>query len=109
MSSKSGTYRLRANRRGSKRKKRWYRNYRARMAAGVEWCRHCGRNDELTFEHIVDLAKGGRWQLDNMTILCLPCNWACRDRKLPKHKVSLAAEEAAAPPDRRWSQLALVP
>ncbi|MER5672064.1 HNH endonuclease signature motif containing protein [Pseudonocardia alni] len=77
------------------------------MRAGLEFCRVCAASERpdlpLTMDHIVALADGGRSVRSNLAILCLGCNadkgadfWL-----LP----SLEAEEAAAGPERRWTEL----
>lgn len=87
----------------------WHRVYRARMRAGIERCRRCGRHAPevvLAFGHIVPHAHGGRYELDNVTILCVHCEkcqgGAVQIADLP----SLAAEEALAHPSRRWGAIA---
>lgn len=37
-------------------------------------CRYCGSNRELTIDHIIPKAKGGRNTQDNLQVLCEPCN-----------------------------------
>lgn len=37
-------------------------------------CRHCGSTDDLEFDHIIPYSKGGATTLDNLQLLCLPCN-----------------------------------
>lgn len=86
--------------------KSWARIYRHRMALGLEPCRWCqGRSGSprITFDHIIPLVKGGSWAMTNVTIMCFPCNQGKGDKDRPK-LVSLAAEEAAADPEFRWSQ-----
>lgn len=85
-------------------KRPWYLAYRPRMDQGLEECRRCGTTERLTFAHIVPHSQGGRRTRDNIGILCAPCNEAHAD-EIDTQLVSLAAEEAASPPDRRWSTL----
>lgn len=94
------------NRNGSARKMLWWQVYRQRIRDGKERCRHCGvcRTD-LTFDHLRPAAHGASLRFDNATILCEPHNLLKDDQRWP-HLVSLAKEEAAAPPERRWAAIA---
>lgn len=87
------------------RKRLWFRVYRRRMDEGRERCRRCGTADELTFDHLVAAVHGANLTFFNATILCLPCNMA-KGQGMWGDLVSLAAEEAAAPPERRWRTIA---
>jgi 5-methylcytosine-specific restriction endonuclease McrA len=42
------------------------------------WCSVCGRRDDLTCDHIVPLARGGKGTRANMRVVCRSCN--CGDR-----------------------------
>ena len=37
-------------------------------------CQHCKINKNLTVDHIFPLSKGGTDDLDNLQLLCRPCN-----------------------------------
>lgn len=37
-------------------------------------CRHCGATTELQFDHIIPVAMGGSSEVENLQILCGPCN-----------------------------------
>lgn len=37
-------------------------------------CRQCGSNVELQFDHIIPVAYGGASTVDNLQVLCGPCN-----------------------------------
>ncbi|RMF14239.1 MAG: HNH endonuclease [Alphaproteobacteria bacterium] len=37
-------------------------------------CQYCGGRDELTFDHVVPRAHGGRTTWTNVTTACAPCN-----------------------------------
>ena len=63
------------------RRKRWFKNYRARMDSGFEPCRNgCGRR-AVTFDHIAPITAGGRGGSRNITLLCEQCNHE-KDMKL---------------------------
>ena len=87
----------------------WVRVYRTRMALGREQCRRCGHTgtprNPLTLDHLKPLCDGGSSSMDNATILCRRDNTAKDDERLPL--LSLAAEEARAPEEQRWSTLPL--
>lgn len=67
--------RLRRNRKATKWNHWWCRVYRARMRRGLEQCRNrnCSRLAD-TFGHLIPNSANGRFRLDNITLLCLPCN-----------------------------------
>lgn len=37
-------------------------------------CRHCGATSELQYDHIIPVAMGGSSEVENLQILCGPCN-----------------------------------
>lgn len=37
-------------------------------------CQYCGAMDDLTFDHVVPRAQGGRTTWQNVTTACAPCN-----------------------------------
>ncbi len=37
-------------------------------------CQYCGSRDDLTFDHVVPRAYGGRTTWENVTTACAPCN-----------------------------------
>lgn len=86
----------------------WVRVYRARIRLGLERCRLCGcrhkfgTDRQLTLDHIWPRSKGYGSEMANCTILCIVCNNA-KAADAPVHKVSLMAEEKAAPRAERWS------
>lgn len=43
-------------------------------------CQHCSSSDNLTFDHIIPVSKGGKASMDNLQILCNPCNAAKGNR-----------------------------
>ena len=50
-------------------------------------CVYCGSNKELTFDHVVPRAQGGRTTWENVATACAPCNLRKGDRLL--HEVSM--------------------
>ena len=42
-------------------------------------CRSCGRTDELQFDHVIPVSKGGATNVANLQVLCGPCNRAKGD------------------------------
>jgi hypothetical protein len=75
------------------------------MRSGLEPCRVCGTTAELSFGHLIPFSDGGRYALDNLTIVCIPCNEKQGDAAVA-HLPSLHEEETNAPPERRWAALA---
>lgn len=39
-------------------------------------CAQCGTTESLTIDHIVPLSKGGTHRIENLQVLCYPCNQA---------------------------------
>lgn len=37
-------------------------------------CRRCGRSDNLSIDHVRPRSRGGKDRLENLQILCVPCN-----------------------------------
>lgn len=37
-------------------------------------CLRCGRNRDLTIDHILPISRGGDWSIDNLQTLCRKCN-----------------------------------
>ena len=52
----------------------WCDLYRWSMRQGLEYCRICKINTDLTFDHIIPHAFGGANTRNNLTILCADCN-----------------------------------
>lgn len=84
----------------------WWQVYRERIRAGLEYCRECGYvGTDLTFDHLVPVADGGRLTFDNVTILGRPDNVRKGSDRWP-HLRSLQHEEGLAVPERQWVRLA---
>lgn len=47
---------------------------RAVYARDGHQCKHCGRRDRLSVDHIVARVKGGSDDIANLQTLCMPCN-----------------------------------
>ena len=45
-------------------------------------CFACGRSEEITFDHVVPISRGGRHSIGNAIPLCLSCNASKQDRLL---------------------------
>lgn len=43
-------------------------------------CQECAATNDLTIDHIMPITKGGTDELDNLRILCRPCNSRKKDR-----------------------------
>lgn len=43
-------------------------------------CARCGAAEELEFDHVIPVAKGGSSMVNNVELLCLPCNRRKSDR-----------------------------
>lgn len=88
----TGPSRRRVTARNRVKCRTWFRRYRARINAGMELCRQCGtRSTELRLAHLVAHAAGGPYRMDNLTILCEPCD--VRQGTRPSLLRSLADEE----------------
>lgn len=42
--------------------------------AAFPLCLACGTDEDLSLDHVVPLARGGRNDIGNMQVLCMPCN-----------------------------------
>jgi 5-methylcytosine-specific restriction endonuclease McrA len=43
-------------------------------------CMRCGSKEQLHFDHVIPVAKGGSNDLQNIQILCAPCNLKKSDK-----------------------------
>lgn len=74
-------------------RKRWYKNYWLRIKCGLESCRNCNViADDLTFDHLFPVSRGGKHRIGNFTILCKKCN-NIKGTNLWAHLISLEEEE----------------
>lgn len=48
----------------------------------LDQCIYCGREDELTIEHMIPLSRGGSDHPDNAVMICSGCNSAKGDKRL---------------------------
>lgn len=93
------------NKRGRHRERLWWQVYRWRCEQGLEHCRGCGEQAiNLTFDHLLPASMGGNPKFSNMTLLCPPCNNG-KGVEISFELISLAAEEASAPAERRWFEI----
>lgn len=44
------------------------------MQRDADRCQGCGATDDLTIDHITPIAKGGTSAIENLQVLCRPCN-----------------------------------
>ena len=59
-------------------------------------CVYCGSGKELTFDHVVPRAHGGRTMWENVATACAPCNLRKGDR-LP-HEIGMRLRSKPRPP-----------
>ncbi|MFI5802963.1 HNH endonuclease [Streptomyces sp. NPDC051561] len=53
----------------------WQRRIKPRALARDGWaCVACGSREALEVDHIIPIAKGGEWSLENAQTLCQPCH-----------------------------------
>ncbi|MET4103669.1 5-methylcytosine-specific restriction endonuclease McrA [Roseovarius sp. MBR-78] len=52
-------------------------------------CQYCGARDNLTFDHVVPRARGGRTSWENVVAACSPCNLRKGSRSLRHSGLSL--------------------
>ena len=83
----------------------WEIAYRERIERGEEACRVCGRRRPANV-NVAMLRRDGLRSPGNCTILCSRDVQARQRDPQPPRLPSLADEERAAPPERRWSELA---
>jgi 5-methylcytosine-specific restriction endonuclease McrA len=50
------------------------------MVRAQPLCTVCGRRDDLTCDHIIPLARGGRSVASNVRVVCRSCNRRKQDR-----------------------------
>jgi 5-methylcytosine-specific restriction endonuclease McrA len=53
---------------------RAWQELRKVQLARQPYCADCGSTDDLTVDHIIPLARGGRGELSNLQTLCRRCN-----------------------------------
>jgi len=73
-------------------------------------CQYCGavlRPRELTFDHVIPRARGGRTDWENIVTCCRPCNDRKRDRTPDEAGMKLARRPTRASliPARTWGML----
>lgn len=61
--------------RNTDRNRAWDRRIRPRALARDGFaCVHCGAREALEVDHVIPIAQGGTWTLDNAQTLCKPCH-----------------------------------
>lgn len=50
------------------------RRYRSLVRRDGELCAHCGATSNLAIDHVLARSKGGSNHLENLQLLCVPCN-----------------------------------
>ena len=61
-------------------------------------CQYCGVGNDLTFDHVVPRAYGGRTTWENVTTACAPCNLRKGDRLLEEISMTLPRQPRAPAP-----------
>ena len=59
-------------------------------------CQYCGKQDDLTFDHVIPRSKGGLTTWENVVAACSPCNLRKAD-KLPRDIKMFPAHQPFAP------------
>src|SRR3546814_2173885 len=54
-------------------------------------CQYCGSHDDLTFDHVIPRALGGRTTWENVATACAPCNLRKGGRTQAQAHMALAA------------------
>ncbi|RLV10219.1 HNH endonuclease [Streptomyces griseocarneus] len=60
--------------RNSSRPGDWNRRRALVLARDRFTCQRCGARADLEVDHIVPVARGGTWELDNLWVLCRSCH-----------------------------------
>ncbi|MFI0968064.1 HNH endonuclease [Streptomyces sp. NPDC021080] len=60
--------------RNASRPSDWTRRRARALARDRFTCRQCGAREHLEVDHIVPVARGGSWDLDNLWVLCASCH-----------------------------------
>jgi 5-methylcytosine-specific restriction endonuclease McrA len=72
-------------------------------------CQYCGQRfppSQLTFDHVIPVARGGRKEWDNIVTCCIPCNRRKGDR-LPEHVGLRLIRRPRRPPSLQHLTLSL--
>jgi 5-methylcytosine-specific restriction endonuclease McrA len=56
-------------------------------------CKHCGTRDNISIDHIIPLARGGRHSVGNLQPLCINCNSSKNDRTMMEWKLVLKGRD----------------
>lgn len=74
-------------------------NIFARDKHRCQYCSRKGRSDELTFDHVIPISRGGRKSWDNIVTACIRCNSRKSGRTPREAGMSLRKK----PTKPRWS------
>jgi 5-methylcytosine-specific restriction protein A len=64
----------RTSARNASRPSDWSRRRARTLARDRFTCQQCGAREHLEVDHIVPVARGGSWELDNLWVLCRTCH-----------------------------------
>jgi HNH endonuclease len=73
-------------------------------------CRSCGSDENIEYDHIHPVSKGGNSEIDNIQLLCRPCNRAKRTRLQELLRLAQPLAEQAqqtSSPEKRRGELEL--
>jgi 5-methylcytosine-specific restriction endonuclease McrA len=74
-------------------------NIFARDKHRCQYCSRNGRSDELTFDHVIPISRGGRKSWDNIVTACIRCN--SRKSGCTPREAGMALRKKPSKP--RWS------
>jgi 5-methylcytosine-specific restriction endonuclease McrA len=67
-------------------------------------CQYCGGNEELTIDHVIPIAKGGKTAFENCVTACKKCNGRKGD-KLPTEVQMFIRKQPVAPTISEFTRL----
>ncbi len=72
------------------------RDYRRLLQRHDHKCFYCGKSGDLTIDHIIPLARGGRQSIGNLIPACTSCNCSKKSRTIMEWRLGRATPRAAA-------------
>jgi len=63
-------------------------------------CQYCGAKGDMTFDHVVPRARGGRTTWDNVVAACGPCNLRKGSKTLKQARMSLRKKPTQPRPEQ---------